>query len=108
MPSSPLSNAEYSSYLFRGNDHCAHPAAIGFQGMPGLAKLFTSCYRPVYLGLLIYAINPFLTIAIGCYLATIGLVAMALTVNRKRDEQFSLGYAAIEKTLPDGEANEMS
>lgn len=108
MPSTALSNAEYSSYLFRGNDHCAHPAAIGFQGVPRLAKLFTRCYRPAYLALLIYAINPFVAIAIGCYLATIGLVAMALAVNRKRDEQFSLGYAAADEMLSDSDTTQVS
>ena len=105
MASPALSNADYSSYLFRRNDEYAHPAAIEFQSVPRLTKLFTSCYRPVYFGLLIYAINPFLTIAIGCYLITIGLVALALAVNRKRDEQYSIGYDAIDETLPDDDAN---
>lgn len=100
MPNTALNNAEYSSYLLRGDDHFAHPAAISFQGVPRIAKHLARCYRPVYLGLLFYAINPFLTIAIACYLATAGLVTMALVMNRKRDEQYSVMRVTLDETLP--------
>jgi hypothetical protein len=79
----------YTSIFQRHCDNFVHPLSFRWGNALRLPKSLANFHHAICVGLFIYALNPLLIIAISCYSATIGLVAIALLTNRKRDVQFS-------------------
>src|SRR4029077_19780786 len=85
-----LAETSYESALNGGFEDYSHPLSFSFRGAFRISTLLMCGHHSVCVGMLLYTMSPFLIIAIGCYAATIGLIALALLTNRKRDSEYSL------------------